>query len=259
MQRLGARHVPVSGAILETRTKRIAREQGIEDFKGSRLFVHNWAKRNCLRNFERWEQGGSADTEGVAERISEIRAELAAYPAEQVYNMDETGLFYRCILNRSYVESGRRRHARGTKAMKAKDRVTFVLVCNAMGSRYIPVSMNGKAKQPLCFKPPRCMCPLPYFSPQSVWMDADIFKSWFEMVLIPAVPARTTLAVALLSDNCGAHDDLESEQVKFIALPPNCTSVYQPLDMGIIACMKRQYKRQLLDMVVAAFCFTVTN
>lgn len=176
-----------------------------------------------------------------------------------MYNTDETGLFYRCILNRSYVESGRRRHARGTKAMKAKDRVTFVLVCNAMGSRYIPVAMNGKAKQPLCFKPPRCMCPLPYFSQPSVWMDADIFKSWFEVVLIPAVPARTTLAVALLSDNCGAHDDLESEQVKFIALPPNCTSVYQPLDMGIIACMKRQYKRQLLDMVVAAICFTVTN
>lgn len=259
LQRLGARHGPASGALLEARAKRIAREQGVEDFQGSRHFVQNCAKRNNLSNIALWGQGGSADMEGAAERISEIRAELEAYPAVRIYNMDETGLFSRCIPNRSYVEAGRRRHARGTKAMKAKDRVTFVLACNATGSHKIPVAMIGKAKQPLCFQPPRRPCPLPYFSQKSAWMDAEIFKSWFETVFLPAVRARTTLPVALLSDNCGAHDDLESEQVKFIALPPNCTSVYQPLDLGIIACLKRQYKRQLLDLVVEAFRFTATN
>jgi len=41
--------------------------------------------------------------------------------------------------------------------------------------------------------------------------------------------------------------------VRFVPLPPNCTSLYQPLDLGIIACLKRRYKRRLLDLVVTAF------
>jgi len=36
-----------------------------------------------------WGQGGSADVAGAAARIAEIRSELEAYPAEQIYNMDE--------------------------------------------------------------------------------------------------------------------------------------------------------------------------
>jgi len=84
-------------------------------------------------------------------------------------------------------------------------------------------------------------------------MDADVFKSWFETVFVPAVRARTALPVALISDNCGALEELESTQVSFIPLPPNGTFVYQPLDLGIIACLKKRYKRRLLDLVVGAF------
>jgi len=137
--------------------------------------------------------------------------------------------------------------------MKSKDRVTLVLAYNATGSHKIPVAMTGKAKQPKCFKAPRHACPLSYFSQQSAWMDGDVFKYWFDTVFLPAVRARTTLPVALISDNCGAHDELESAHVKFIPLPPNFTSVFQPLDLGIIACLKRRYKRRLLDLVVGAF------
>ena len=84
-------------------------------------------------------------------------------------------------------------------------------------------------------------------------MDGSVYKSWFETVFLPAVRSRTRLPVALISDNCGAHVELECDQVRFIPLPPNCTSLYQPLDLGIIACLKRRYKRRLLDLVVTAF------
>jgi len=143
--------------------------------------------------------------------------------------------------------------------MKAKDRINFVLACNATGTRKIPVAIIGRAKQPLCFKPPLRPCPLPFFSQTNAWMDGDHFKSWFETIFLVAVRARRTQPVALVSDNCGAHGDLESDQVKFFALPPNCTSIYQPLDLGIIACLKRRYKRRLLDLVVGAFEATLSN
>jgi len=92
--------------------------------------------------------------------MAETRADLSAYEPDQIYNMDETGLFFRCLPNRAYVTSGRRRRARGTKAMKSKDRVTLVLACNATGTHKVPVSIIGTAQVPLFFKRPRSLCPL---------------------------------------------------------------------------------------------------
>ena len=249
----------MSRSLLEARSRRIAAEQGVAGFKGSPHLIQNWAKRHCLSNVALWGETGSTDVAGAAERIDEIRPALEAYPAERIYNMDETGIFYWCIPNRAYVQAGQRRQARGTKAMKAKDRITLGLVCNATGAHKIPVAIIGKAKQPLCFKPPRRPCPLPYFSQTNAWMDGDHFKSWFETIFLVAVRARTTQPVALVSDNCGAHGDLGSDPVKFFALPPKCTSIYQPLDLGMIECLKRRYKRRLLDLVVGAFEATLCS
>lgn len=71
-------------------------------------------------------------------------------------------------------------------------------------------------------------------------MDGDLLQTWFDSDFLSAVRARTTLPVALISDNCGAHDKLESDQVKFISVAPNCTSVFQPLDSSIFACLTRR-------------------
>lgn len=155
-----------------------------------------------------WGEAGSADVAGAAERIAQIQAALEADPAEWIYNMDETVLFYWCIPNRAYVQAGQRRHARGTKAMKAKHRITLVLACNATGTHKILVAVIDKAKQPLCFEPFRRPCPLPYFSQTNAWMDSDLFKCWFEMVFLVAVRARTRQPVALVSDNCGTLGDI---------------------------------------------------
>jgi len=143
--------------------------------------------------------------------------------------------------------------------MKPKDRVTLVLACTATWIHKISVAMIGTAKQPLCFKPPRQAYPLPYFSQPSASMDGDAFKSWFETVFLYTVRARTTLPVALICDDCGSHEELQSAQVTFIPLPPNCTAIYKPLDLGIIAYLKRRYERRLLDLVVGAFEITLGN
>jgi len=57
-----------------------------------------------------------------------------------------------------------------------------------------------------------------------VW---SVHKSLFETVFLPSVRSRTKLPVVLMSDNCGAHVQVECEQVRFIPLPPNCKSLYQ--------------------------------
>lgn len=54
----------------------------------------------------------------------------------------------------------------------------------------------------------------------------------------------------LIMDNVGAHSDVSDPQVTVIELRLNTTAVYQPLDAGVIAYLKRRYKTRLLQRVV---------
>jgi len=245
---LGADSVPLTMAVLRQRAEEIAANLGVTGFSASAGFVRRWAERHNLVNISLWGTGASAaaDVESSQQRMAEIRTQLEAYDPEQIYNMDETGLYFRCLPNRAYVSAGNRRRARGSKAMKDKDRVTLVLAVNATGSHKIPVAVIGKAAVAVCFKPPRAPCPLPYFSQKSAWMDREVYKKWFSTVFVTAVRARTQLPCILIVDNCGAHGKLKHPQVAICPLPPNVTSVDQPLEAGIIAALKGRYKGHLL-------------
>jgi len=160
---LEAKSVPITMAVFRQRAEEFAASLGVTGFSASAGFVLRSAKRHNLVNISVWGTGGSAaaDVEASRQRMEEIRAELEAFDPEQIYNIDETGLYFRCLPNRAYVMAGSKRRARGSKAMKNKDRVTLVLAVNATGSHKIPVAIIGKAAVPLCFKSPRAPYPLP--------------------------------------------------------------------------------------------------
>ena len=84
----------------------------------------------------------------VADAIEALRKVTAEYDPALVYNMDETGLFFKCLPNRSYVSEDEVKTARGTKLMKVKDRVTLVVCSNADGTQFLPPTIIGKAKIP---------------------------------------------------------------------------------------------------------------
>ncbi len=56
----------------------------------------------------------------------------------------------------------------------------------------------------------------------------------------------------LVLDNCSAHpneEDLVSSDGKVIAkyLPPN---VIQPMDQGVLECVKRRYRKKILEELI---------
>jgi len=114
------------------------------------------------------------------------------------------------------------------------------------------VATIGKAKRPLCFNGQGNECPFPYFSQASAWTDGEVFKRWFDEVFVASLRTRTASHVYLVLDNLGCHAQVSHVQVTVIELPPNTTAVYQPLDAGIIAALKRRYKTRLLERVVAS-------
>ncbi|PXF44914.1 Tigger transposable element-derived protein 6 [Gracilariopsis chorda] len=71
---------------------------------------------------------------------------------------------------------------------------------------------------------------------------------------MPYVRRYTSKKVALVMDNCGPHatDVLDvNGQVTIFTLPPDCTSLFQPMDMGVIATLKAKYKSKLLRKILS--------
>ena len=74
-------------------------------------------------------------------------------------------------------------------------------------------------------------------------MKSEIFHAWFHNSFIPTA--------VLVLDNCPDHpneEDLISDDGNITALylPPNVTSLIQPMVQGVLVALKRRYKKKLL-------------
>ena len=57
-------------------------------------------------------------------------------------------------------------------------------------------------------------------------------------------------------DNCNPHSKElvdEKGQIKVVFLPPNVTSVFQPMDAGVITMLKKLYRYRLLRKMLKLF------
>ena len=58
--------------------------------------------------------------------------------------------------------------------------------------------------------------------------------------------------ILLFVDNCAAHpQDVELTNIEVVFLPPNTTSLLQPMDMGIIKNLKGHYRSKLHTRLIS--------
>lgn len=188
-----------------------------------------------------------ADENAIDEQLPRILRIVATYSYKDVWNADEFGLFYRQPPNWTLANTS----VSGFK--KEKSRLTFLACCNNDGSEKMPLMVIGKAMRPRAFKKKTGHeLGFDYHANKKAWMTKELFFAWLNRLdqYVARTPGRKIL---LLLDNCSAHgteDDLPPLQnVRVIFLPPNTTSRIQPLDAGIIAWVKRRYRRRLLFRV----------
>ena len=87
-----------------------------------------------------------------------------------------------------------------------------------------------------------------------------IFAEWFHEKFVPAVQKQlreldVEPRAVLLLDNCWAHpneEQLISKDEKVIAkfLPPNVTSLIQPMDQGVLVSITYCYRKKILEDLV---------
>ncbi|XP_005302607.2 jerky protein homolog [Chrysemys picta bellii] len=214
--------------------------------------------RHGIRKLDVPSEQKSADRE-AAEKYCEFFRNLIAehdLSPEQIYNADETCLFWRCLPN-STLAGASESKAAGFK--QNKDRLTVLTCANAAGSHKIKLLVIGKYNHPRAFKGVAHL-PIVYKAQGNSWMNKEIFYDWFHHVFVPAVKEHfrkislpEDSKAILLLDNCRAHPhetELVSGNIFTIFLPASVTSLIQPMDQGIIQNMKCYYRRDFLRELI---------
>lgn len=96
--------------------------------------------------------------------------------------------------------------------------------------------------------------PVFYRHQKKAWMDRVLFQEWFEKQFVPNVKAfnkenELPPSALLLIDNAPSHPEemqLVCGDIKAIFLPPNVTSILQPMDQGVLQALKQNYRKMLL-------------
>ncbi|XP_014357327.2 tigger transposable element-derived protein 4-like [Papilio machaon] len=80
-------------------------------------------------------------------------------------------------------------------------------------------------------------------------MTTEIFERWLRNWDAELEESHTK--ILLLVDNCPAHESVKDlKYIKLVFLPLNVTSVLQPMEQGVIKCLKYHYRRlQVLNIV----------
>ncbi|KAG6931440.1 tigger transposable element derived 1, partial [Chelydra serpentina] len=142
LEDMNRKRVPINGTMLQEKALSIyamfkpPTEEGQpsdkKEFKASQAWLNSFKNRFNLKNVQTTGEAASANEEAAKaypEQLKEIIEERGYLP-EQVFNADETRLFWKKMPTRTYISKSERQ-APGFKA--AKDHVTVLLCGNAAG------------------------------------------------------------------------------------------------------------------------------
>lgn len=241
-----SKHIPLSGTLIKEKAIQIAEAVGERDFCASNGWLEKFCHRNNIVFKSICGESADIDEEVLTEWKSRLPLICAGYTDRDIYNLDETGLFFRALPTKTLME--KTDEAKGGK--QAKQRLTVALCANAAGEKENPIII-WKSKKPHCFKNiDIAKLGVIWNSNKKAWMTSTIFEKW--LCDFDKKMTKQGRNVLLLLDNAPCHlCDVQLKSVKLQFLPPNTTSKMQPLDQGIIRCFKLKYRSYVLRKLIS--------
>ncbi|XP_023237227.1 tigger transposable element-derived protein 4-like [Centruroides sculpturatus] len=241
-------NLPVSGPILKQKAMEIAGVLGVEtNFSASDGWLERFKGRHGVTFKKLCGEKESVDMTSVGTWKETVLQEIEkSYKPENVFNLDETGLFYKLLPEKTAMFKNESCHG----GCKSKLRVTILLGANSDGSEKLKPLVIGKFRQPRCFNGVKSL-PVIYKANSKSWMTSKIWEEILHKYDSQFVKQKRN--VAFVVDNCPAHGYVEGLQaINVFFLPPNATSVVQPLNQGIIHSFKRHYRKKLILNLIHA-------
>lgn len=232
------KNVPIGGPVLQEKAQQFAVSLGHANFRASNGWLQNFKKRNEIVFKKVCGESASVDDAVCVEWKEQLSDLVGDYQPEDIYNADETGLFYKCLPDKTLTFKGD--PCSGGK--HSKERITVLLCVNCTGTNKLKPLVIGKTKKPRCFKNVTSF-PTDYVANKKSWMNGDTFGTW----LTDIDKQMKKKKILLFIDNCTAHGDIPKlTNIMINFLPPNTTSKLQPLDQGIIQSFKTNYRKEVV-------------
>ena len=229
----------VTEDFLKEKGLKLAEILKIEGFKCSNGWLHRSKRRFGISSKVLSGESESVDQFLVENGLNEIHSAINGYKHKDIFNVDETGLYYEMMPNKT-LSAKSRNH--GLK--QSKKRVTVMLGVDVDGTEKLKPLVIGHSRNPRCFAGFNKNLYVDYKSSKKGWMNSSIWSIWLND-FNDKMKAEGRNAL-LLADNAPSHYSPELSNVKLYFLPPNTTSQIQPLDAGIINSFKAHYKKKFL-------------
>uniref|UniRef100_A0A1E1XRR1 Putative tigger transposable element n=1 Tax=Amblyomma sculptum TaxID=1581419 RepID=A0A1E1XRR1_AMBSC len=240
-----SRNIPLSGPIIAAKAAVFASQMGISEFGASEGWLSRFKARHGLTFRNVCGESAEVDKETCEQWVtSELKELLADYALSDVFNADETALYFKLLPNKTVTYKGDT--CAGGK--RSKERITVMMCANATGTERCRLLVIGKAEKPRCFKGIKTL-PVDYTANKKSWMTREIFTDWLRK--LDRKFAAQNRKVLMFVDNCTAHCDVSGlTAIRLAFLPKNTTSVLQPMDLGVIQNLKTLYRRHLLERLL---------
>lgn len=193
------RNCPMNGPVIRAKAKdlfvKLYPEKNANDFCASDGWFQKFKRRFGIRFLKICGEILSSDTSDITSFIHRFRAKVTEMQLtnEQLYNADESGLFFRLLPDKTYVAACEKT-APGRKIRK--ERISFLLCSNAEGTNKVKPLVIGKSKKPRCFA--GFNNPLDYANSKKAWMTSNIFQHWFKNTFVKEVSVSCVFILSFI-------------------------------------------------------------
>ena len=156
------------GPQLKEKAKHVATHLGIDGFRASDGWIYSFKKIHNLVYKTMLGESAIVNPKTVTDwKSKELSKIINGYQRKDMFNVDETGLFYNLQPSKTLTYEGDPCHG-GTKS---KHRVTVLLGCNADGTETLPPLAIRKYNKPNCFRNVKKL-PTQFTANSSSWMTS---------------------------------------------------------------------------------------
>uniref|UniRef100_A0A914UKF2 HTH CENPB-type domain-containing protein n=1 Tax=Plectus sambesii TaxID=2011161 RepID=A0A914UKF2_9BILA len=214
-------NVPITSHLLMEKAKETSSLLKIEGFKASEGWRMNFKHCHLITFKSNQGEAGAIDVESLGKWQQQVlREELAKFSPDDIFNADETRLFWQLLPNKTLAFKGER----CTNGKKSKERITVLVGANMSGTEKLPLLVIGKSAKPQCFRNAHVL--LNNTANKKAWMTGDVFKMWLENW--DKKLKKDERKVLLYVDNCTSHPPkivLQNIMMNFFV--PNSTAMSQ--------------------------------
>ncbi|XP_045704957.1 tigger transposable element-derived protein 1-like isoform X1 [Phyllostomus hastatus] len=256
-------NLPVSTLLIQDKARHLFAQLQHEQGNGAQADTfgasNGWfARFKARHNVLLTDEPAVADAQAAACYLPVLHTilEEGCYSPRQVFNVDETGLFWKRLPERMLLAlEGAARP--GPKA--PKDHLSLLLGANAAGDFKLKPLLVYPSENPRTLKGcSKASLPVVWCSNGNDWLTPNIFQDWFTGCFCPAVESYCAShglphRALLLLDSAPCHPThlgSLSAHVRVEFLPKNTSTLIQPMNQSIIAAFKAHYLRLTLSHLV---------